>query len=251
MSFDLSQMFRPGAVSDETAAFNARLEALLSELKPMNELGAEVIRQAQAEGKGVLPIGGPLEGSDWHEIPGAEGGPGLVRISEPDGEPKGIYLHIHGGGWALSAPEYRDKKNQALAKASGMRVVSVKYRLAPEHPWPAQREDCMAAARWVMETSDLPVIIGGESAGGHLTAVTALGLRDEGHGDRVRGLVLTYGVFDLRGTPSARNWGDRYLILSTPIMDWFFDMVDPDGLERETPDLTPLLADLKGMPPAI
>ncbi|MEM1297898.1 MAG: alpha/beta hydrolase [Pseudomonadota bacterium] len=248
---DLKTVLDPGAVTPETAAFNAELEATLAELPRMNTFPPEVVRAARAEGKGALPLLGPREGSEWVEIPGAPGGPGRVRISEPDGDPKGIYLHIHGGGWTIGAADQYDVVNQSLAKDTGLRVVSVAYRLAPEHPWPAQQLDCVAAAKWVMETTDLPVFIGGESAGGHLTSVVALAMRQAGFADRMRGLVMNYGVFDLRGTPSARNWGERYLVLSTPVMDWFFDFVDPNGEARQRADLSTLLADLDGMPPAL
>jgi len=251
MSFDLSRIVDPGAATAETLDFNARLQAELAERPPMCRFPPEVVRQARAEGKGALPLGGPLEGSDWLEIPGAPGGPGRVRVSEPDTAPVGIYLHIHGGGWTIGAAQEYDKTNQAVARETGLRVVSAAYRLAPEHPWPTQREDTLAAARWVLGDSDLPIIIGGESAGAHLAAVTAIRLRDAGLGDRIEGLVLNYGVFDVRGTPSALAWGETVLVLSTPIMRWFFDFVDPTGKERHKSDLSPLLADLHDLPPAL
>lgn len=251
MTIDIARFLDPSAISAETAAFNAKLEATLAELPAMHTFPAPVVRQAKLEGKGALPLGGPLEGSDWHEIPGAPGGPGMVRITEPKGKPKGIYLHFHGGGWTIGSADQYDVSCQYVARETGMRVVSVAYRLAPEHPWPAQKMDCLAGARWALGESDLPVVIAGESAGAHLSVVTALSLRDEGLIDRVKGMVLFYGVYDLRGTPSVRNWGTRNMVLSTPTMEWFFDFVDPDRHARERPDLSPLLADLKGLPPAL
>lgn len=250
MSFDISKLFDPNAITAETSAFNDKLEAELSEAPPMTQFPPEVVRAAKAEGKGALPLQGPLEGSEWVEIPGAAGGPGKVRVTEPEGEAKGVYLHFHGGGWTIGSAEQYDASCQSMARNAGMRVVSAAYRLAPEHPWPAQKLDCLAAARWVLSETDLPIVIGGESAGAHLAAVTSINLRDEGFADRVKGAVLFYGVYDLRGTPSVRNWGDRNMILSTPVMDWFYNFVDPDGLEREHADLSPLLADLKSLPPA-
>lgn len=248
---DLKNLFDPSAISAETEAFNAALEATLAEGPAPFTFPPEVVRAARAEGKGALPLGGPIAGSFWQDIPGATEGPARVRISEPAGTARGTYLHIHGGGWTIGAAEQYDKWNQALATDTGLRVVSVAYRLAPEDPWPAQRTDCLTAARWVLENSDLPVVIGGESAGGHLTSVVALALRDAGLSDRIKGLVFNYGVFDLRGTASSRNWGDRYLVLSTPLMDWFVDFVDPTGEARETADLSTLLADLADLPPAL
>jgi acetyl esterase len=252
VSFDLSRLLDPRAVSDETAAFNARLEAQLAELPRPWTFPPEVVRAARAEGKGALPLLGPREGSRWEETGAATGGgPGRVRISEPEETPRGTFLHIHGGGWVIGAPDQYDEPNQALARRTGLRVVSAQYRLAPEHPWPAARDDCLAAARWALDRFDGRFFIGGESAGGHLAAVTAIGLRDAGLGARVTGVVLNYGVFDMAGTPSCLNWGERYLVLSTPMMRWFFDHVDPDGNARGRPDASPLRADLRDLPPAL
>ena len=250
MSIDLSALFDPAAIDEETAAFNARLAAELAIAPKMTNFPPDIVRASRAEGKGALPLGGPLDGSHWFDIPGAPGGPARVRISEPEGEPTGIYLHIHGGGWTLGAPEQYDASCQSMARAAGVRVISVAYRLAPEHPWPAQKIDCLAGADWVISDSDLPVVIGGESAGAHLALVTALNLRDRGLANRLAGLVLFYGCYDLRGTPSAMNWGTREMVLSTPTIKWFLDFVDPDGQARHRPDLSPVLADLDGLPPA-
>ncbi len=250
MTSDLSNLYDPRGVSEETAAFNARLEAQLAELPRPWTFPPETVRAARAEGKGALPLLGPREGSHWQETGAAEG-PGRVRISEPDGRPRGTYLHIHGGGWVIGAPDQYDEPNQALARRTRLRVVSAQYRLAPEHPWPAAKQDCLAAARWALAAFEGPLFIGGELAGGHLAVVTAIGLRDAGLSGRVAGLVPTYGVFDLAGTPSCLNWGERYLVLSTPLMRWFFDHVDPGGTARQTADASPLKGDLRDLPPAL
>ena len=96
-----------------------------------------------------------------------------------------------------------------------------------------------------------PVVIGGESAGAHLTMATFIRLAGAGLADRVAGLVLNYGVFDLRLTPSARNWGTRYLVLSTPVIDWFAANLLGEG-DRADPAVSPLLAPLPPrLPPAL
>jgi acetyl esterase/lipase len=243
-------MFDPAAVSAETRAFNRELAATLAELPKVHEVPPEVTRAARREGKGVFPLGGPLEGSSWAAIDPSGEGPGRVRLSQPKGPPRAIYVHIHGGGWTLGAPDQYDRHNQALAERTGMRVVSIQYRLAPEHPWPAQREDCLRALRWILSGTDRPLFMGGESAGAHLAAVCALDLRAIGGLDRLRGLVLNYGCFDLRMTPSVRNWGDHCLVLSTPIIAWFQGHTFPDSVLAD-PACSPLLADLRGMPPAL
>lgn len=242
--------FDPAAIAPETAAFNERLEADLAALPKPYEIDVALTRRLREEGKSYFPRLGPAEGSDWIGIGSGEGPGRRVRVSEPDGTPRGTYLHIHGGGWTFNAPHHYDLQNQRVARETGARVFSAEYRLAPEHRWPAQGEDCLAAARWALATQTGPVVIGGESAGAHLALVTALALRDLGAGDRLAGIVLNYGVFDLRGTPSVRNWGERWLILSTPIIGWFTENL-LGGQGADVPAVSPLLADLAGLPPVL
>jgi acetyl esterase/lipase len=171
------------------------------------------------------------------------------------GRPRGTYLHIHGGGWTLGTPDLYDDHNQRIAGATGCRVASVQYRLAPEHAWPACADDCEAAALWALEEFGGPLLIGGESAGAHLSAVTLLRLKARGQAGQVAGMVLNYGVYDLRLTPSMANWGERYLVLSTPVVAWFCDNLLP-GHEgnrdrRGDPAISPLMADLTGLAPAL
>lgn len=252
MKIDLSAL-SPDAVSDETRAFNAKLEETLASLPATHTVPPQIIRQARKEGKGVFPPAGPLEGSHWMPAPTETG---EVRVTPAPGKPRGIYFQIHGGGWTLGDPDQCDLYNQRLAAATGLTVVSPRYRLAPEHPWPAQGDDCEAAARWLVDAAEKEfgterLFIGGESAGAHLAAVTLLRLRNAGLGDAFSGAVLFYGCFDQRMTPSIQGWGDRNLILSTPTVNWFRGHTWPEPEMWSDPDVSPLLADLTGMPPAI
>jgi acetyl esterase/lipase len=182
----------------------------------------------------------------------------------------GAYLHIHGGGWVLGAADQQDVALWKLARHANVAVVSVEYRLAPEDPFPAGPDDCEDAAGWLIEQAEAEfgtamLAIGGESAGGHLAALTLLRLRDGGDGDghggrhgehgvrRFAAANLVFGVYDLSMTPSQRRWGDEYLILSTPVMAWFYDCFVPgtDGEARRAPAISPLYADLTGLPPAL
>jgi acetyl esterase/lipase len=177
-----------------------------------------------------------------------------ARVFAAD-SPKAIYLHIHGGGWVLGAIDQQDPRLEALSQASGVTVVSIDYRLAPENPYPAGLDDCEAAAVWLLEHgkgefgSDR-LLIGGESAGASLSVGTLLRMRDR-HGYKGwLGANLVYGMYDARLTDSARTWGSRLLVLSTPIIEWYLQHY-VGGSDRDDPFLSPLLADLEGMPPAL
>ncbi|MCY4652786.1 MAG: alpha/beta hydrolase, partial [Dehalococcoidia bacterium] len=155
----------------------------------------------------------------------------------------------------LGRAHLQDPRNEEIANTCSAVVISVDYRLAPEHPYPAALDDCEVAALWVVRNamSEFGVdslAIGGESAGGHLAATTLIRMRDKHDFTGFSGANLVYGVYDLSMTPSQRNWGDRLLILNTPIMDWFYDHFVPSDLRRD-PDVSPLYADLSDMPPAL
>jgi len=173
----------------------------------------------------------------------------------------GAMLHIHGGGWMTGKPELTDLLNEALSEHLHLAIVSVDYRLSPEHPFPAGPDDCEAAAIWLIDNAGTEygtdrLLIGGESAGAHLSAVTLLRLRDRHQrADRMSGANLVFGAYDLSGTPSARGVG----------MDSGADILDPGEIdfmagqflaglsleERRRSDVSPLYADLRGMPPAL
>jgi acetyl esterase/lipase len=170
----------------------------------------------------------------------------------------GVYLHIHGGGWCLGSARYQDERLWTIACDVQVAVISIEYRLAPEYPHPSGFEDCRNVASWlaqscVDEFGADRILIGGESAGAHLTALTLLALRDRGEIHRIRGANLTFGIYDLSMTPSQSRWGPHPLILSTPILDTLYARYVP-GLthdQRRDPTVSPLYADLAGLPPAL
>src|ERR1700712_5715279 len=117
------------------------------------------------------------------EIPGPTG-PLSIRVMMPEsGSPDGVYLHFHGGGMTLGSALSMDKRNWPIAQECNVVVVSVDYRLAPEHPFPAGAEDAEAAALWLIENAQAEfgtdrLVVGGESAGAYLSVLTMLRLRD-------------------------------------------------------------------------
>ena len=145
---------------------------------------------------------------------------------------------------------------ERFADNAGMACVSVEYRLAPENPYPAGPDDCEAAALWVVREGTkrfgtTKLAIGGESAGGHLSAVTLLRLRDRHKLTPFSAALMNYGCFDLGMTPSARRWGDEKLVLNTASIVGFRKCFLPPGTDMTDPDVSPLYADLRGMPAAL
>ena len=245
------------ALCAESRSLNVGLEQLLATAPSIHLVPPAVTRAARAEGKGIFPMPMRLESASTRAIRGP-GGDVPLRIFVPE-RVDGVYLHIHGGGWVLGAADQQDHLLHALATQAHVAVVSVDYRLAPEHPFPAAPDDCEAAARWLIDDATREfgsdrLLIGGESAGAHLAALTLLRLRDErGTFAPFRAANLVFGAFDLGMTPSARNWGERNLVLSTPIIHWFAEQFTP-GLsseERRAPGISPLWADLRDLPPAL
>jgi acetyl esterase/lipase len=244
---------------DEAQAFNATLEALIATQPPTHTLPPEDSRQRRREGKGIFPAPVFLEEARDIEVAG-RGGPIKVRLIRPDHKPTGIYLHLHGGGWTLGAHDMQDVALKLLANETGLCAASIGYRLAPENPYPAGPDDCEDAVLHLLEHGprllDAPArfAIGGESAGAHLAVVTLLRLRDrQGIKNRIAAANLVYGAYDMNGTPSQIHWGDRNLVLSTPIIRWFGNNFLPDiGFEeRRDPDISPLYGGLADMPPAL
>jgi acetyl esterase len=178
-----------------------------------------------------------------------------VRAVVPP-DPKGVYLHFHGGGFVLMRAYHFDELLAATAKNSKVAVVSIDYRLAPEHPYPAAADDCEAAALWLVENAEKEfgtrnLVIGGESAGANLAAVTLARMRDRHGFTGFTGANLVFGCFDISMTPSQRNWGERNKLLTTRDIEWFNDHYVPDAHMRRKPDVSPLYADLSNMPPAL
>jgi acetyl esterase/lipase len=247
------------ATLESTREFNSRLERLLRGEPGIDELGPAETRRRRRSGESTFPPPPVfLPQARDLEIP-SRGGSLRLRILAPEREPEGIYLHLHGGGWTIGGSDLQDPALAELAAETGLCAVSVEFRLAPEHPYPAAPDDCEDAALWLLERGpgELGVparfAIGGESSGAHLAVLTLLRLRDHSGGSAFAAATLAFGPYDLSLTPSQRRWGERNLIVSTPILSWFYENVLPgrDEEARRDPRISPLYADLAGLPGAL
>ncbi len=212
---------------------------IVSSLKAMQG-PAQTPQERLAGGRAWL-AGKETEAGRWVEVPG---GP-RVRVVDAS-QPRGVLLDIHGGGWCLGTALSDEQNLTRLSTELQLTTVSVDYRLAPEHPFPAGPDDCLTAARWVLENYPGPYFMRGASAGAHLAVATLVGLG--GGFDRV---VLFYGVYDLAGTPSRlRALDEAHPDLSPSSMEdytrWFLG-----DRERRNPEVSPLYADLVNMPRAL
>jgi acetyl esterase/lipase len=183
------------------------------------------------------------------------------RVFLPERPARAVYLHFHGGAMMLGSPRMNDVSNAELSTRFDLAVVSVDYRLAPEHPHPAGSDDCLAVARWLVENGDAEfgtsrILVGGESAGGYYAASTVLRIRDELDAiDRVVGVNLVFGVYDLTGTPSIRGVrpSDVPDILNEDTGSFVNECFLPGKTidDCKDPSISPLYADLHDLPPAL
>jgi len=171
-----------------------------------------------------------------------------VRILAPEsGTAGGVYLDIHGGGFYMGLSARGDAHNRSLADALGIAVVSVDYRLAPEHPWPAAPEDCETAALWLLEEAEerfgtTRLAIGGVSAGATLAMTTLLRLRDRNVSCPFVGAALQFGTYDMSGqTPAGRLLDGEF----------FIQAYAGHVADRTDPDISPIYGELGGLPPVL
>lgn len=230
---------------DESRRYNAAKRAV-SERDPDPDVrtpeGRAVVRRRR--GESTAPPGRTVS----EHMANADGRSVPVRVITPaEGAVQGIYLDLHGGGFYMESAARNDAPNARMADAAGVAVVSVDYRLAPEHPWPAAPDDCETAARWILSEGRRRfgadgLVIGGASAGANLAMVTLARLRDGGVHGAVAGVVLQFGAYDLSGrSPGSRRYAD----------EWFIGAYAGHVTDRSHPDISPLYAELHDLPPAL
>jgi acetyl esterase len=181
----------------------------------------------------VAGAAGPIQARLYAPKAAKTPGPGLI--------------YYHGGGWVIGDLETHDGVCRQLADASGARVIAIDYRLAPEHPFPASYEDSLAAANWVFDHAagigfdPARIGVGGDSAGGNLSAAVAIALRDAGR-HKLAFQLLLYPVTQVdRTTNSLRDLAEGYFLTKAG-MDWFGDCLFINGGDRSDPRVSVLNA---------
>ncbi len=235
-------------------------KAFLDQLAAMGGPGLHELTPADARARAMPPeLGGvetPVHQIDNRTVPGP-GGPIPVRVYRPtaDAALPGV-VYFHGGGFVIGGLDMNDRPCREIAVRARCVVVSVDYRLAPEHPFPAAVDDAYAATRYVAEHAaefgidPARLAVMGDSAGGNLATVTALKARDAG-GPALRFQLLVYPqvLLDDDGSASMREFGQNHF-LTAETMAYFRQHYCPDPAARRQPHASPMLADVRGLPPA-
>jgi acetyl esterase len=239
-----------------TAVLKKQVENV-PDARKVHELAADEARRQYARGRRYWNADAP----DVQEIIDAcvEGPVGSipVRVYLPSEQrPLPALIYLHGGGWVVGNLDTHDKIMRLLALRSGAAVIGVDYSLAPEHKFPTAIDECQAVVAHVRDRgSDWGVdprrlAIGGDSAGANLSMAVALALR-ETEPSLLSLLVLVYGVFGLRDSPSQRLFGERDDGLSNKSMDYYCNSYLRGPEDQYDSRFNVLSADLRGLPPAV
>ncbi|NIH86690.1 alpha/beta hydrolase [Amycolatopsis granulosa] len=251
---------RPVRLDGQELALDAQLLLRLQQVArvSMSSDTPEKARQRILD-SGPVVSGAPIEPVRTREIAiPAEHGPLPATLYEPAGLPpdSALLVFFHGGGWVIGSRASHDNTARYFAKHSGVRVLSVEYRLAPEHPFPAATEDAVAAFGYAhAKAADLGadperIAVGGDSAGGNLAAVTAQVTTRRGGPVPAFQMLLYPGVDASRRRRSRELFGSGFFLTDAD-MTWFLDHYAPSGVDRTDTRLSPLLAeDFTGLPPA-
>ena len=236
-------------VDRDTAEINALVEDAILAGPPMYTMSvAEARQRHDGQARAIRPQD-PMGYTRKIET---ETGTLVARFFVPP-VVRSALLYIHGGAWIMGDIDLADSLQAPRAVRAESAVVSIGYRLAPEHPWPAALADCVAAALWLKDFASRTwdterLVISGDSAGAHLAVSTLLTLRDERGTMPFCGADLRYGMYDMRLSPSVRQY--RGAVLDAKTLEWVLDQVFPPD-DREQPLVSPLLAALQGLPQAL
>jgi len=228
----------------------------LQGLPPPTELSPTELRRINASLGFYLTAGAPPLPHIEDRTIDVPSGRARVRLYDPGTPaPAPTVVYIHGGGWVYGGIDTYDGVTRQLAVRSGMRVLSIAYALAPEHPFPAGLDDCVAAIRWAANAGaslgidPQRIVLAGDSAGANLALAACLSFRDEGT-TPVRGAALFYGAFSLNfETASEKAYGGGAYFIGTAEIARYWNDYLANAADRQNPLAVPMLADLAGLPP--
>jgi acetyl esterase len=233
----------------DLAEFIAALNAL--NLPPAAAVGAPALRAAAEERSAARPRGPDLAVVTDLAIPPSGRS---ARLYRPSVQPTAIVVYAHGGGWVIGDLDTHDRACRRLAATADVSVLAVDYRRAPEHRWPAAVDDTVDALRWVATMPDGlgeltgRVAVAGDSAGGTTAALACLRLRDE-HDEALPSLLaLLYANTDLAGSGATMTTRGHGFGLERGDIEWFNAQWVPDRDRWRDPQVSPLFADLAGLP---
>jgi acetyl esterase len=252
-------MARP-EIDPEISIFVERVSKAWAEHPPFMSLPIEEARRVAEQVRAPWRADGPqMANVSEHRIP-TSGGPLRVRLYNPGVQsPAPVLIYLHGGGFVLFSIDTHDRLMREYAAAGNFAVIGVDYPLSPEARYPAALDQIVELIDWLhgggAKTLGLDperLAIGGDSAGGNLSVATALRLRDRGTPERLKGLLLNYGAFATECSDEAEaRFGGPDAVLQRDEMDYYYQSyLGPEGVARPEPYAAPLLADLKGLPPA-
>ncbi|UED72379.1 alpha/beta hydrolase [Brevibacillus sp. DP1.3A] len=230
----------------------------INQLPPLHKLEPQAVRDIFAQIPAIEVELAPLAKVEDKLIPAGADAETNIRMYTPEGQgPFPLFVYYHGGGWVIGDLETVDASCRMLAHLSGRIVVSVDYRLAPEHKFPVPVADSYAALKWVSENassingSASDLVVGGDSAGGNLSAVLSLLAKDQ-NGPAIKAQVLIYPVTDMRfDSPSYMEFQEGFG-LNRDLMLWFSNHYINHEYDKGNPYVAPLSArDLSNLPPAI
>lgn len=220
------------------------------------EVGAVTAREMMQQMAGLNTPTGELAVMRDLSMPGSDGQSIPLRFYDckTDRGASPIVIFFHGGGFVIGDVDYYDPLCANISRDLDLPVVSVEYRLAPEHKWPAGPDDCEAAARWVASNpaglgqNVTGLILCGDSAGANLAAVTVMALRDQPAAGPVLAQWLLYPVTDMSKHHESYNLFKEDFLLTAADMDWFRDEYAADNSHWRS---SPLLGDVTGLAPAV
>ena len=237
-----------------------QIARLLAQATAADPRGIEVLSVAEARARGgsVAVASVPFEDvAEVRDVAIDADPPVAARLYRPAAGTLPLLVYFHGGGWVVGSVALSDTFCRSLANASGCALLSVGYRLAPEHRYPAAADDAYAATGWAaahaqgLGIDPARIAVGGSSAGGNLAAVVSLMTRERG-GPQLALQLLHVPVTDHDFTRASYVTNAKGMGLTRAGMEWFWDHYAPDRRYRDEPYASPLRADdLHDLPPAI